>query len=312
MRDNPRGDWSASAGCTPRAAGAGSTCVRSTRRRTEIAARPTGMGEPPGPGDRSRMAAVARRGGRIDRSRPRPFTFDGREYEGFEGDTLASALLANGVDVVCRSPILGRPRGVVSAGRGGAERVRGGRRSRGSSRSSPRPTVNLVDGLVASGRPGVGRLPADGRVAPGPMYRHVHVETLVVGGGGAGLEAARRAAAERGERVLLVEREPYLAGSRRSTAGPRAGVELASLTRATALGVYDDGYVVVLHERSAHERRVARPRRPRRAGDRRARTADRVRRQRPAGRDARRGGRLLRPTTSACSRERGRGVHHEP
>jgi sarcosine oxidase subunit alpha len=35
---------------------------------------------------------------------------------GFEGDTLASALLANGVDVVCRSPILGRPRGIVSAG----------------------------------------------------------------------------------------------------------------------------------------------------------------------------------------------------
>ena len=55
-------------------------------------------------------------GGRIDRSRPIRFTFDGREYEGFEGDTLASALLANGVDVVCRSPILGRPRGVVSAG----------------------------------------------------------------------------------------------------------------------------------------------------------------------------------------------------
>ena len=52
----------------------------------------------------------------IDRSRPIGFTFDGRELTGFEGDTLASALLANGVDVVCRSPILGRPRGIVSAG----------------------------------------------------------------------------------------------------------------------------------------------------------------------------------------------------
>ena len=41
-------------------------------------------------------------GGRIDRSRPLRFTFDGRAYEGFEGDTLASALLANGVDAVCR------------------------------------------------------------------------------------------------------------------------------------------------------------------------------------------------------------------
>ena len=35
----------------------------------------------------------------IDRSKPIGFRFDGRSYEGFEGDTLASALLANGVDV---------------------------------------------------------------------------------------------------------------------------------------------------------------------------------------------------------------------
>ena len=42
--------------------------------------------------------------------------FDGVGTSGFEGDTLASALLANGIDVGFRSPILGRPRGVVSAG----------------------------------------------------------------------------------------------------------------------------------------------------------------------------------------------------
>ena len=52
----------------------------------------------------------------IDRSKPIGLRFDGRTYEGFEGDTLASALLANGVDVICSSPILGRPRGVFSAG----------------------------------------------------------------------------------------------------------------------------------------------------------------------------------------------------
>ena len=48
--------------------------------------------------------------------RPIAFTFEGRPSGAFAGDTLASALLANGVDVVCPSPILGRPRGVFSAG----------------------------------------------------------------------------------------------------------------------------------------------------------------------------------------------------
>ena len=55
-------------------------------------------------------------GSAIDRSAPLRFRFDGTEYLGFAGDTLAGALLANAVGVVCRSPILGRPRGVTSAG----------------------------------------------------------------------------------------------------------------------------------------------------------------------------------------------------
>ena len=52
----------------------------------------------------------------VDRSKPIAFRFDGVRYEGFEGDTLASALLANGVVGGFRSPILGRPRGIFSAG----------------------------------------------------------------------------------------------------------------------------------------------------------------------------------------------------
>lgn len=55
-------------------------------------------------------------GGRIDRQRPRNFTFNGRAYQGFEGDTLASALLANGVSLVARSWKYHRPRGILSAG----------------------------------------------------------------------------------------------------------------------------------------------------------------------------------------------------
>src|SRR5690349_4700066 len=55
-------------------------------------------------------------GGRIDRGQPIRFTFDGRRYEGFAGDTLASALLANGVHLVGRSFKYHRPRGILSAG----------------------------------------------------------------------------------------------------------------------------------------------------------------------------------------------------
>ena len=55
-------------------------------------------------------------GGAIDRSQTLAFTFNGREYEGYSGDTLASALLANGVHLVGRSFKYHRPRGIVSAG----------------------------------------------------------------------------------------------------------------------------------------------------------------------------------------------------
>ena len=55
-------------------------------------------------------------GGRIDRTRPLEFSFDGRRYPGFAGDTLASALLANGVQLLGRSFKYHRPRGLLSAG----------------------------------------------------------------------------------------------------------------------------------------------------------------------------------------------------
>jgi sarcosine oxidase, subunit alpha len=55
-------------------------------------------------------------GGRIDRARRLAFTFDGRALTGFAGDTLASALIANGVHLVGRSFKYHRPRGIMSAG----------------------------------------------------------------------------------------------------------------------------------------------------------------------------------------------------
>ncbi|WP_337058695.1 sarcosine oxidase subunit alpha [Pseudomonas sp. USHLN015] len=56
------------------------------------------------------------KGGRIDRSQPLTFTFNGQSYQGYAGDSLAAALLANGVDIVGRSFKYSRPRGIVAAG----------------------------------------------------------------------------------------------------------------------------------------------------------------------------------------------------
>ena len=55
-------------------------------------------------------------GGRIDRTKPVTFTFDGKRYQGYEGDTLASALLANNVHLLGRSFKYHRPRGLVASG----------------------------------------------------------------------------------------------------------------------------------------------------------------------------------------------------
>ena len=55
-------------------------------------------------------------GGRIDREHTLSFQFDGRRYHGYAGDTLASALLANGVHLAARSFKYHRPRGVLALG----------------------------------------------------------------------------------------------------------------------------------------------------------------------------------------------------
>ena len=55
-------------------------------------------------------------GGAVNRQRPLNFRFNGRRYQGLEGDTLASALLANDVRVVGRSFKYHRPRGLLTCG----------------------------------------------------------------------------------------------------------------------------------------------------------------------------------------------------
>ena len=88
-------------------------------------------------------------GGAIDRSRVLHFRFDGRSYEGYAADTLASALLANGVRIVGRSFKYHRPRGVFAAG---AEEPNALVRVGEGARAEPNlkaTQVELYDGLVA-------------------------------------------------------------------------------------------------------------------------------------------------------------------
>ncbi len=94
----------------------------------------------------NRIAGV----GRIDRNQPIRFSFDGKEFGGFAGDTLASALMANDVKLVARSFKYHRPRGIFSAGPeepNALVALRGGARQEANTRAT---VTELYDGLVAT------------------------------------------------------------------------------------------------------------------------------------------------------------------
>jgi len=69
-------------------------------------------------------------GGVITRAETLKFSFDGKEYSGYPGDSLASALLANDVKIVGRGFKYHRPRGVMSAGQEEGGAIRNGRAAR--------------------------------------------------------------------------------------------------------------------------------------------------------------------------------------
>lgn len=88
--------------------------------------------------------------GRTDRNDPVKFTFDGKEYKGFRGDTLASALLAHGVHLLGRSFKYHRPRGIVTAGFEEPNALVGTRRSAGRYEPNTRATIQeIYNGLGA-------------------------------------------------------------------------------------------------------------------------------------------------------------------
>jgi methylglutamate dehydrogenase subunit C len=89
-------------------------------------------------------------GGLIDRTKTIRFSFDGNPLQGFGGDTLASALMANGVRLVGRSFKYHRPRGIFSAGPeepNALVELRSGARREPNTKAT---TVELFDGLEAA------------------------------------------------------------------------------------------------------------------------------------------------------------------
>ena len=101
------------------------------------------------------------RGGLIDRGRPLRFSFDGGSYRGYAGDTLASALLANGVRLMGRSFKYHRPRGVVAAGSeepNALVELRSGARREPNTRAT---VAELYDGLEATSQNHAGSLVFD-------------------------------------------------------------------------------------------------------------------------------------------------------
>lgn len=201
--------------------------------------------------------------GQINRDQECRFTFDGRDYVGYAGDTLASSLLAAGVRLVGRSFKYHRPRGILAAGSeepnalvtlrvGAAEHA--GRRE-ANCRAT---TTELYDGLTAVSQnrfpslgldflavngwfgwllkagfyyktfmwpasfweklyePAIRRAAGLGRAAAAhdpDLYEKTtrHCDILIIGGGAAGLMAAR-AAAPSGARIVLVDEDFELGG----------------------------------------------------------------------------------------------------
>ncbi|KAA5831308.1 2Fe-2S iron-sulfur cluster-binding protein [Saccharopolyspora hirsuta] len=207
-------------------------------------------------------------GGRIDRTRTLRFSVDGIELTGHPGDTLASALLANGRIEVGPSIYRDRPRGILTAD--GTEpnalvQVLSG----GPEPMVPATTLELHDGLQVASLSGIGWLSA----APDPAVydkKYVHADVVVVGAGPAGIAAAL-AAGRSGARVLLVEQGRELGGALLDGGeridGRSAGEwiaraarefvdlpEVRVLTRAAAVGYYDHNYLLIAERRGTRQR----------------------------------------------------------
>ena len=259
---------------------------------------------------------LAQGGSRIDRTKKVHFSFDGKQFTGFAGDTLASAVMANGSKLFGRSFKYHRPRGVVGLGSEEMNALVGvgdGSRHEPNLRATQ---VELFDGLQAVSQNRWPSLSFDigslnskfSRIIPGGFYYktfmwpqrfwkhvyepiirksaglgkapegrdpdsyeniHVHCDVLVVGGGLAGLTAAKAAAAS-GAKVILADENPYLGGIGDLIAGSIDGAcvidhakavaqhlvaaeNVHVMTRATVVGHWHHNYLMIFERVADHD-----------------------------------------------------------
>ncbi|MBZ8119799.1 sarcosine oxidase subunit alpha family protein [Roseovarius sp. LXJ103] len=270
------------------------------------------------------MSTRLAKGGRLlNKARALDFSFNGKRLRGFEGDTIASALLANDQMLMGRSFKYHRPRGVVASG---AEEPNGLVHMGEGDQFEPNQrvtTTELYDGLKASSQNHWPSLEFDIGVVnsklsrflpagfyykmfiyPRPFWKHVYepiirksaglgkapesrdndsyehfyafTDVLVIGGGIAGLQAAK-SAAQTGAKVLLLEQTAHLGGRTPVDGGTIEGqpaadyidvltAELRAMenvtlrTRTQGSGVYDHGYVLGYERTGDHQPEAAGPR----------------------------------------------------
>ncbi len=261
---------------------------------------------------------LANQGRLIDRSKQVTFTFNGTSMQGYEGDTLASALLANDQMMMGRSFKYHRPRGVVASGAEEPNALVGlgqGNRFEPNQRAT---TTELFNGLTSTSQNHWPNLEFDiGAVNtylsrflpagfyyktfihPKPFWKHVYepiirqsaglgkapdkdsrdadtyehfyafTDVLVIGGGVAGLQAAK-VAAQSGAKVMLIEQTAHWGGRAPVDGGTiddapvdkfveQLVSELETMdnvtmrTRCMGAGVYDHGYVLGYERLTDHK-----------------------------------------------------------
>jgi sarcosine oxidase subunit alpha len=185
------------------------------------------------------------------------FSFDDKIYKGHEGEPMAAALLRNGLLSITNSTYHDRPRGVTGLGveepNALVQLVSGTKES-----MLPATVIEVAEGLAAHSLTGIGALP---ELSDEARYdkTNCYIDTLVIGAGVAGIKAADEHL-RAGREVLLIDDKPGPGGHLR-----HLGLELPDelrnvlthknltyLSRCTAVGLYDQNYVVAIERRSDH------------------------------------------------------------
>ena len=185
------------------------------------------------------------------------FEFDAKILKGEKGEPLVVGLMKNGIKTFTESTYLSRPRGVMALG--AEEPCALVQIDSGAGEPMfPATQVELVEGLAARGLAGIGDLP---NVNDDARYDKTnrHVEVLVIGAGLAGLKAAKEALSKN-QRVILLD-DAATAGGYATQCNQSINPELLEvlrnpnllhLQRTTAIGLYDQGYVVAVERRTDH------------------------------------------------------------